>query len=62
LEPSWGEPEVLMSLAWSNLNRATPDLTAAENYAKAALQIVPYWHYVRDTLMQQIRDAKIKAH
>ena len=51
-----------MSLAWSNLNRATPDLTAAENYAKAALQIVPYWHYVRDTLMQQIRDAKIKAH
>jgi len=62
LEPSWGEPELLMSLAWSNLNRATPDLNAAENYAKAALQLVPYWHYVRDILMQQIRDAKNKAH
>jgi hypothetical protein len=62
LEPSWGEPELLMSLAWSNLSRATPDLNAAENYAKAALQLVPYWHYVRDILMQQIRDAKTKAH
>jgi hypothetical protein len=62
LEPSWGEPELLMSLAWSNLNRATPDLNAADNYAKAALQLVPYWHYVRDILMQQIRDAKSKAH
>jgi hypothetical protein len=62
LEPSWGEPELLMSLAWSNLDRATPDLNAAENYAKAALQLVPYWHYVRDILMQQIRDAKSKAH
>ena len=62
LEPSWGEPELLMSLAWSNLNRVTPDLNAAENYAKAALQIVPYWHYLRDILMQQIRDAKNKAH
>jgi hypothetical protein len=62
LEPSWGEPELLVSLAWSNLNRATPDLNAAENYAKAALQLVPYWHYVRDILIQQIRDAKNKAH
>jgi hypothetical protein len=62
LEPSWGEPELLMSLAWSNLNRATPDLNAAENYSKTALQLVPYWHYVRDILMQQIRDAKSKAH
>src|SRR5580693_9772017 len=24
LDPSWGEPELLMSLAWSNLNRTTP--------------------------------------
>jgi hypothetical protein len=60
LDPSWGEPELLMSLAWSDLNRATPDLKAAEQNAALALQIVPYWHYVRDILMQQIRDAKAK--
>jgi hypothetical protein len=61
LEPSWGEPELLMSLAWSNLKRTTPDLTAAEQDAQAALKIVPYWHYVRDILMPQIQAAKAKA-
>jgi len=60
LEPSWGEPELLMNLAWSNLNRTTPDLKAAEQYAQAALALVPCWRYVRDILMQQIRDAKAK--
>ena len=60
LDPSWGEPELLMSLAWSNLNRSTPDLKAAEQSAQAALALVPYWHYVRDILMVQIRDAKAK--
>jgi tetratricopeptide (TPR) repeat protein len=61
LEPTWGEPELLMSLAWSNLNRTTPDLKAAEQYAQAALKLVPYWHYVRDMLMPQIRSAQAKA-
>jgi uncharacterized protein YciI len=61
LEPSWGEPELLMSLAWSNLNRTTPDLNAAEQDAQAALKLVPYWHYVRDILMPQIRAAHAKA-
>lgn len=60
LDPSWGEPELLMSLAWSNLNLATPDLKAAEQDAQSALAIVPNWHYVRDILMKQIRDAKAK--
>jgi tetratricopeptide (TPR) repeat protein len=60
LDPSWGEPELLMSLAWSNLNRATPDLKAAEQNAQAALALVPDWHYVRDILMKQIQDAKAK--
>ena len=50
-----------MSLAWSNLNRTTPDLKAAEQYAQAALKLVPYWHYVRDILMPQIRTAQAKA-
>jgi uncharacterized protein YciI len=61
LEPSWGEPELLMSLAWSNLNRTTPDLNAAGQDAQAALKLVPYWHYVRDILMPQIRAAQAKA-
>jgi hypothetical protein len=61
LEPTWGEPELLMNLAWSNLNRNTPDLNAAEQYAQAALKLVPYWHYVRDILIPQIRAAQAKA-
>jgi len=60
LEPTWGEPELLMSLAWSNLNRTVPDLKAAEQNAQAALALVPNWHYVRDILMHQIREAKAK--
>jgi hypothetical protein len=60
LEPSWGEPELLMSLAWSNLNKTTPDLDAAEKNARAALELVPYWHYTRDILMAKIREAKAK--
>lgn len=60
LDPSWGEPELLMNLAWSNLNRSAPDLNAAERYAHAALELVPYWHYVRDILLPQIQEAKRK--
>jgi tetratricopeptide (TPR) repeat protein len=55
LMPSWGEPELLMSLAWSSLNKTTPDVAAAQKYATEALAIVPYWHYVRDILLPQIR-------
>jgi hypothetical protein len=62
LEPTWGEPELLASLAWANLNRATPDLEDAERYAQAALKLVPYWHYVRDILVPQIHAAQAKAH
>jgi len=58
LDPTWGEPELLMNLAWSYLNRSEPDLEAAEQNAKAALNMVPDWHYVRDILLPQIRQAK----
>jgi hypothetical protein len=58
IEPSWGEPELLMNLAWSHLHAATPDLAAAETYAAQALALVPYWQYVRDILMPQIRHAR----
>lgn len=60
LEPSWGEAELLMNLAYSNLNKNTPDLNLAERQARAALDLVPYWHYVRDILLPQILAAKAK--
>lgn len=61
LDPSWGEPELLMNLAWSNLHKAQPDFDVAEQYARAALKLVPDWHYVRDILLPQIAEAKAKA-
>ena len=61
LEPSWGKPELMMSLAYSYLNKSTPNLEAAERYARSAVQIVPYWHYTRDILLPQILAAKAKA-
>ena len=60
LEPSWGKPELMMSLAYSYLNANSADLNAAERYARNALEIVPYWHYVRDILLPQIVAAKAK--
>jgi len=61
LEPAWGEPELLMALAYTHLTLATPDVAAAERYAQRALALVPYWHFVRDILMQRIQNAKAKA-
>jgi hypothetical protein len=58
LEPRWGEPELLMNLAWSNLNKTTPDLAEAEHHARAALKMVPNWHYVRDILLPKIVEAR----
>ena len=60
LDPSWGEPELLTALAWENLNRSTPNLAAAEEYARSAIALVPFWHYVRDILLPQIAAAKAK--
>jgi hypothetical protein len=61
LEPSWGKPELLMSLAYEYMTKNPPDLDKAEKNARAALEIVPYWHYVRDILMVKITEAKAKA-
>ena len=61
LEPSWGKPELMMSLAYAYLTKQTPDLNAAERYARSALELVPYWHYTRDILLPQILAAKEKA-
>jgi len=61
LEPSWGKPELMMSLAYCYLNMKPDDVNAAEVYARAALEIVPYWHYLRNILLPQILAAKAKA-
>jgi len=61
LEPSWGKPELMMSLAYSYLNKSSPDVNAAERNARGALEIVPYWHYMRDILLPQILATKTKA-
>jgi hypothetical protein len=61
LNPSWGEPELLMSLAWASLNGPAPDPAAAEQYADSALALVPYWHYLRDVLVPQIQQVR-EAH
>lgn len=50
-----------MNLAFANLNRTVPEVAAAERYARKALDLVPYWHYVRDILMAQIREKKAPA-
>ena len=62
LEPSWGKPELMMSLAYCYLNANSVDTNAAERYARNALELVPYWHYVRDILLPQIVAAKAKRH
>jgi hypothetical protein len=58
LDPSWGEPELLMNLAWAHLNQKPPNLNLAEKYAKQALEIVPYWRYVREILLPKIESAR----
>lgn len=60
LEPSWGKPELLMSLAYTQLSKTPPDVEKADRYARGALAIVPYWHYTRDVLLPQIAAAKAK--
>lgn len=61
LQPTWGEPELHMSLAWSYLHRRLPDVAEAEVHGRKALQLVPSWHYMRDILMPQIEAARRTA-
>jgi hypothetical protein len=56
--PDWGKPEALMSLAFAQIMKSTPDWNAATDYARAALKLQPQWHYVRDILMPQIEAKK----
>lgn len=58
LEPSWGKPELLMSLAYTYLQKNPPDVKGAERHAREALALVPDWHYLKDILLPQIVTAK----
>ncbi|HZW88950.1 MAG TPA: hypothetical protein VFF12_07720 [Myxococcaceae bacterium] len=62
LQPTWGEAELHMSLAWSYLHlRRDPDVAQSEIHGRRALELVPSWHYVRDILMPQIEKARRTA-
>ena len=61
LRPTWGEPELHMSLGWAYSNRRVPNLAQAELHARRALELVPTWHYVRDILLPQIESARRTA-
>jgi|SRR5437588_5470723 len=61
LEPSWGKPELMMSLAFGYLSKDPPDTNEAERNARGALTLVPDWHYVRDILLPQIISTKMTA-
>jgi hypothetical protein len=52
--PSWGAPEILMSLAYVHTHGPSPNAAVARAYAEGALAMVPDWHYVRDVLLTQI--------
>lgn len=55
LEPSWGEAELHMLLAFFLSSSPPIDLPAAERHAVEALRLVPHWHYVKDILLPAIR-------
>lgn len=61
LEPSWGRPELYSSLAFGYLAKNPADTNEAERNARAALDLVPDWHYVRDILLPQIMTAKMSG-
>jgi hypothetical protein len=56
--PAWGEAELLMNRAWSKLHGKPVQVASAEEDARKALKLVPYWHYLRDILLPDIEKAK----
>jgi len=61
LDPSWGEAELCVNLAYSYLNQPSADLALARKYVNEAIRLVPDWHYARDILRPQIEAAARKA-
>lgn len=58
IEPDWGVPEAMMSLAWMQVNAEHPDLARAETLARQALELRPHWYYVESILIPQIEHKK----
>jgi hypothetical protein len=54
--PSWGAPELLMSLAYLNTVGDAPNRELARAYAESALSMAPDWHYVKDILLPKIEE------
>ena len=61
LDPSWGEPELYVNLAYSYLNEPDPEPALAEKYLEEAVRRVPNWHYAKDILGPQIARANSRA-
>jgi hypothetical protein len=57
LDPSWGEPELNVNLAYSYFNRPDRDLARAREYVDEAVRLAPNWHYAKDILRPQIEAA-----
>lgn len=58
LTPSWGEAELLMSLAFARSMFEPRDLDRAEMYARAALALEPEWSLIRDLVLPRILAAR----
>lgn len=43
-----------MNLAYTHLHKTKPDRRRAAEFARAALKLVPDWHYVKAILLPQI--------
>jgi hypothetical protein len=52
--PSWGAPELLMSLAFMHSSGANTNREVARAYAEGALSMVPDWSYVGKILLPKI--------
>ena len=53
--PRWGEPELVMMLAYAYASSEPLDLARAETLANEALALRPEWKYVKATLLPDIR-------
>jgi len=52
--PTWGAPELLMSLAFMHTSGANTNRETARAYAEGALSMVPDWSYVGKILLPRI--------
>lgn len=61
IDPSWGLPELVMSVAYVSAHREKPDLFVARQFLAAALRLRPDWSYVRHQLTADIAGRSVGA-